>query len=126
MIIGIGSDIVSHERAEKLKWHEDPRVRSRLFSARELDISPSDLKKQLAFLSGRFAAKEAVLKCLGTGMIDGISLPEIEVLRDSAHRPIIVLSGQVKSMAFEKGVNNWHVSVSHTNSTTVAFVIAER
>jgi holo-[acyl-carrier protein] synthase len=125
MIIGIGSDIVSHERAEKLKWHEDPRVRSRLFSARELDLSPNNLQQKLAFLSGRFAVKEAVLKCLGTGMIDGISLPEIEVLKDSSHRPIIVLSGEVKNMAFENGINNWHVSISHTNLNTIAFVIAE-
>lgn len=126
MIIGIGCDLVSHAITEKMKWHSDSKIKSRFFSSRELELVPTNLKQQISFLSGRFAVKEAVLKCLGTGMIDGMSLKEIEVLRDDSQKPILVLNGEVQKIALEKQITNWHITISHANSISTAFVIAER
>jgi holo-[acyl-carrier protein] synthase len=125
MIIGVGCDIVAHTTTEKMKWHTDLKIRSRLFSEIELIMFPSHPKQQLPFLAGKFAVKEAVLKCLGTGMIDGISLKEIEVLKDDLQRPRISLNGQVQQIALDKGITHWHLSISHTDANSIAFVIAE-
>jgi holo-[acyl-carrier protein] synthase len=126
MIVGIGCDIVSHDLTKKLNWAQNPKIRLRIFSDDELNTYPTHLEQQVAFLAVRFAVKEAVLKCLGTGMVDGISLKEIEVLSDNHNRPNIVLSGEVHKMALEKGITSWHLSISHAESNSVAFVIAER
>lgn len=125
MIIGIGCDIVDHKTTEKLKWYTDVKIRLRLFSANELGMFPSQLKQQIPFLAGRFAVKEAVLKCLGTGMIDGLSLSEIEILKDDLQRPILFLSGEVQKIALEKGITHWFLSLSHTELNSIAFVVAE-
>lgn len=125
MIIGVGCDIVGHSLTVKLKWHSNQKARVRLFSAKELKLLPRKISLQVQFLSGRFAVKEAVLKCLGTGIIDGISLREIETLKDKRNRPIIVLNGRVKKMAIEKKISHWHVSISHTDLHSIALVIAE-
>jgi len=126
MIFGIGCDIVSHATIEKMKWHSDAKIRARLFSLDELKLLSTDLKEQISFLAGRFAVKEAVLKCLGTGMIDGISLKEIEVLRDDRQRPVLNLSGEVQKISLAKGITHWYLTLSHTDSNSIAFVIAER
>jgi holo-[acyl-carrier protein] synthase len=125
MIIGIGCDIVEHSVTEQLKWHLDLKTRQRFFSLQEIDLHRNRINASVKFLSGRFAAKEAVLKCIGTGMEDGISLTDIEILSDKRGKPTIILKGDIKNISEEIGINLWHVSITHSSSCSMAFVIAE-
>jgi holo-[acyl-carrier protein] synthase len=124
MVIGIGCDIIDHELTKRLDWALNERVQERIFSKSELQLSSGQQIER--FLSGRFAAKEAVLKCLGSGMKDGIALTDIHVLQTSAGQPFIQVEGKVKEMADSMGIVNWFISISHTNNTSCAFVIAEK
>jgi holo-[acyl-carrier protein] synthase len=124
MIAGVGCDIVEHELTSKLGWDKNPALLSRIFCEQERDqISPN---KAIKFLSGRFAAKEAILKSLGTAMEDGISLTEILVLKDDKGKPVVVLNGELKKIAQEMGISAIHLSISHSLSYSIAYAVAER
>ncbi|WP_396157725.1 holo-ACP synthase [Flavobacterium sp.] len=124
MIISIGCDIVDHSLIKKLKWNSDLEKQKRCFSQKEIDLYISH--KQSNFISGRFAVKEAVLKCLGIGMEDGISLKDIETLQLENGKPRIELFGEVKKLSDSIGINSWHVSISHSANFSTAYVIAEK
>lgn len=123
MIIGIGTDIVQHKITELLKWDTDIEIQTRLFSNAEISLCSQ--ANVVQFLSGRYAAKEAILKCLGIGMIDGISMPDIEILQDEAKKPLIQLKGSVLEIAKQLSIQKWHISISHSPDYSLAFVIAE-
>ena len=124
MIAGVGCDIVEHELTSKLGWDKNPALLSRIFCEQERDqINPS---KDIKFLSGRFAAKEAILKSLGTAMEDGISLTEILVLKGEKGKPVVVLNGELKKIAQEMGISTIHLSISHSISYSIAYAVAER
>jgi holo-[acyl-carrier protein] synthase len=123
MIVGIGCDIVDHSTTEQLEWESDPKALQRIFSQPELNLYYK--KRNLKFLAGRFAAKEAVLKCIGTGMRDGISLTDIQILPDHLEKPIIKLTGEVEKISDQMSINLWHVSITHSLNCSIAFVIAE-
>lgn len=123
MIIGIGCDIVNHERIEKLNWPSDLDVQHRILSDEEYQLYLDT--KNVEFLAGRFAAKEAVVKCLGTGMDDGISLTNIQILKTIAGAPQVVIIGPEMEIVKLKGIKSWHVSITHTVGFSMAFVIAE-
>jgi holo-[acyl-carrier protein] synthase len=124
MIIGIGCDVVDHELTKNLNWTSDLELQKRYFSKKEIQLY--DFQKSLNFLAGRFAVKEAVLKCLGLGMQDGFSLTEIQTLRLENGQPKLKLFGAVKKFADNLGINSWHVSISHSLNCSIAYVIAER
>jgi holo-[acyl-carrier protein] synthase len=123
MIVGIGCDVVEHNITQSLHWASNLRRRQRIFSVEELELSTAYNTDR--FISGRFAAKEAVLKCLGTGMKDGISLKDIQVLQTEAGKPIIQIKGKIEKIARRLGIASWHISISHTTNSSTAFVIAE-
>lgn len=123
MIIGIGCDILEHHAAKQLEWETDNIVLKRILSSNELELYQS--KKNIEFIAGRFAAKEAVLKSIGTGMQDGVSLTDIEILQSKLGRPEISLTGKVKRISKKLGVNKWHLTITHSMSHSIAFVIAE-
>jgi holo-[acyl-carrier protein] synthase len=123
MIIGIGCDIVEHRITEDLGWLSDNNTLRRIFSEKELELNKAN--KTNRFISGRFAAKEAVLKCLGTGMKDGISLADIEVLQTENGKPFILTKGEVGKIIIQLGIDQFHLSISHTSYCSIAFVIAE-
>lgn len=124
MIIGIGSDVVdARVNAESLKGLPGQRFLQRVLSDEEMTLYRSDSAER--FVAGRFAAKEAVLKCLGTGMQNGISLKDISIERSDAGQPTVHVRGSVKLIAENLGINKWHVSISHSPSCTIAYVVAE-
>ncbi len=123
MIIGIGCDIANFNIAEELNWKTDKKLMSRVFSASELEIYYRHDK--LTYLTGRFAAKEAVLKCIGTGMYDGISMKDIEILQLKNGKPIIELRGEIKKISHDLGIKKWFISISHSTKSSMAYVIAE-
>jgi holo-[acyl-carrier protein] synthase len=123
MIIGIGCDIVNHDITKKLDWEFDTQTLRRFFSPKELALYETN--KSVKFLAGRFAAKEALLKCLGTGICDGVSLTDIEILQLENGRPNIAVYGGVKEGADKMGITFWHVSITHSVGSSTAFVMAE-
>lgn len=124
MIIGIGSDIVEHNTILKLRWDVAVDLQKRVFSPKELGLYA--MSPTLNFLAGRFAVKEAVLKCLGTGMEDGISLTDIQTLKSKNGSPILKIEGETKKIADKMKIDSWHVTLSHSSNLSLAFVIAER
>lgn len=123
MIIGIGCDTVDHDLTKDLDWGSDAKTLQRFFTRKELDLYNKN--KAIRFLAGRFAAKEVLLKCLGTGICDGLSFTDIQILQLEDGRPIIEIWGEVRANADRLGVAKWHISITHALNSSMAFVIAE-
>lgn len=121
MITGLGVDIVEIERmAAALERH--PQMRARLFSETEQAYCEGRNRPEIHYAL-RFAAKEAVLKALGTGF-SGMKFTDVEVLRDAGGRPTPRLSGRAAEVAEEIGVRELHLSLSYTHTTAVASAVA--
>ena len=76
-------------------------------------------------LAARFAAKEAALKALGTGWSEGVGWTDVEVVRDAIGRPGLMVTGKAAEIAAGRGIEAWHVSLTHTGTHAMASVIAE-
>lgn len=120
MIVGIGTDLVENRRLEG--WLSKPNLLAKYFTKRELDDVGSSSHAS-ASLAARFAAKEAFGKALGTGL-RGISLKEIETLRDVSGKPSLHLSGTASVLLEARGARA-HLSLSHEAAYSLAFVVLE-
>jgi holo-[acyl-carrier protein] synthase len=116
MIVGVGIDVADIARFER-SLARTPALRARLFTEAERDLP-------LRSLAARFAAKEALAKALGAPR--GLLWTDAEVRRAEDGRPSLHVSGTVASAAEARGVNHWHVSLSHDGGIATAVVIAER
>lgn len=121
MITGLGVDIVEIERM-KAALERTPRLKERLFSAEERAYCDARSRPEVHYAL-RFAAKEAVLKALGTGF-SGMRFTDVEVSRETTGRPVPKLSGRAAERAAELGVIEMHLSLSFTHSTAVASAVA--
>lgn len=117
-VTSVGVDLIEIERVEKAcrRWGE--KFKTRVFTPNELNLCGEDLY----CLASRFAAKEAVAKALGTG-IGPVSWKEIEILRDGAGKPLLKLSGRALAKAAELGIKGWSISLAHSRTLAIAFVI---
>ncbi len=121
MIVGLGVDIVEIERmAAALKRRA--RLKERLFSADERAYCDGRGRPEVHYAL-RFAAKEAVLKALGTGF-SGMRFTDVEVVREANGRPVPHLLGRAAERAAELGVIEMHLSLSFTHTTAVASAVA--
>ena len=122
-IVGHGIDLV--EIAEVQRWVEDPRdpLLPRCFTQQELD-EVSTGANRIEHLAGRFAAKEAVLKALGTGFGAGIAFSDVVIYREPGGRPHVKLLGGAAKAAAERQVEDWQLSISHTSWIAMASAIA--
>lgn len=93
------------------------------FTAKERSTSPLGAKR-IEYLAGRFAAKEAILKALGTQSSQGISRLDIEIQRLPSGQPSVVLHGACQKTAEKLGITQWLLSISHTSSYAAASAIA--
>lgn len=122
MIVGVGCDIIEIERiARAIKSESFIR---RVFTAEEAAYCQRRGQQAVASFAARFAAKEAVLKALGTGLREG-SLQEIAVDNDGLGKPLVQLSGHFAMLAKQLGVKNIQISLSHSRDFAVAYVIME-
>lgn len=121
MIIGTGLDLIEVRRIKKAM--ETRRFFTKNFSERELKLFESR-KDNAEVVAGNFAAKEAVLKCLGCGIFD-MPLIDIEVLRLETGQPYIALNGKAKDIAEKMGVTKIHISITHIVEFAAAQAIAE-
>lgn len=120
-IRGLGVDIVEIDRM-KAALARHPQMRGRLFSENEQMYCECRNKPEIHYAM-RFAAKEAVLKALGTGFA-GMRFKDVEVMRDESGRPQPILYGRAKEVAEERGVIEMHLSLSFTHTTAVASAVA--
>jgi holo-[acyl-carrier protein] synthase len=124
-IIGHGIDIVAIHRIASLFEHNAEDFLEAMFSPNEREEVESP-ETTTAFFAGRLAAKEAVVKALGTGFCDDIAWTDVEILRQSTGAPNVYLSGGALAVAQSLGVTRWLVSISHDESHAVASAIALR
>jgi len=121
VITGLGVDIVEIERMRDA-LERRPRMKERLFSAEERAYCDKRSRPEVHYAL-RFAAKEAVLKALGTGF-SGMRFTDVEVARETSGRPVPRLSGRAAERAAELGVVEMHLSLSFTHTTAVASAVA--
>ena len=122
-ILGHGIDIVETGRIRKLIEQHGAHFLDRVFTQSEQDYCNMSKKRTLEHYAGRFAAKEAVLKVLGTGWRGGIAWTDIEVVKESSGQPRIVLTGECLRIAVDRGIAHWHVSISHIETHATASAI---
>jgi holo-[acyl-carrier protein] synthase len=119
MKLATGVDLIEIARIDEVVSRHGKYYLERVFTPAELEYCG----KRAESLAGRFAAKEAVAKALGTG-IGNVSWKEIEILGDEHNAPRLILHGMAESKARELGFTTWSVSISHSQSHSVAFVVA--
>ena len=113
-----GVDMIEVERIERAMARHGPRFAARFFTEQELAYCDGRAER----LAGRFALKEAVAKALGTGIGD-VSWTEIEVICDGKGKPELALHGRACALAEERGLDQWSISLSHTEEYAVGFVV---
>lgn len=123
-IVGHGIDIIDLEDFERLLETSGSHLIARSFTDDEVTTAGTG-PKRAARLAARFAAKEAVLKSLGTGWVSGISWKDIEVVTSDVGAPSIAVTGGVARLAETRGVVRFHVSLGHSRRSVIASVIAE-
>lgn len=122
-VIAIGTDIIECSRiATMIEKHGDVFL-SRVFTAGEIEYSENK-KSSYQHFAGRWAAKEAVLKALGTGWSQGIQWTDVEVIRHPEGSLSVQLHGRGAEVAGELGIHRILLSISHTRDYAVAFATA--
>lgn len=123
-IKGIGTDIVRISRIDRLLREYPHSFAERILHQNELRLLKKH-KSPKAFLAKRFSAKEAVAKALGTGIAKGVTFQDIEISNNEFGQPIVTLHGKTLEIAEEKGVKNYHVSLSDEKSYAIAYVVLD-
>jgi len=121
-IIGAGTDIIEIERIKQAYERSGDRFLERVFTPGERSFCDAR-RDRFSCYAARFAAKEAVLKALGTGLA-GCSFVDVEVSRPGGGRPEVTLHGAAAETAKEKGIASILISISHNRESAVAFAIA--
>ncbi|MBO4473503.1 MAG: holo-ACP synthase [Clostridiales bacterium] len=122
-----GVDIVSVDRIRRSLERSGEAFLRRVCTEQEIALMGSGNEARRAeFLAGRFAAKEAISKALGTGFgVLGVALTDMEILREESGAPYVVLHGKVRAVYEEKGGKNVSISISHDGGMAVAFCTIE-
>ena len=119
MKLATGVDLIEIARIEVVLSIQGNAWLERIFTPAELEYCG----KRAESLAGRWAAKEAVAKALGSGIGD-VSWQEIEILGDEQKAPRLMLHGNAEKKAKELGLTNWSVSISHNQSHSVSIAVA--
>jgi holo-[acyl-carrier protein] synthase len=118
-----GIDLVDFPRIEQMTARHGQSFLDRIFTAPEQKYA-NDNKNGIEKLAGRFAAKEAILKLLGTGWRGKIAWTDIEIINNEAGQPQVKLTGRVKEIADSLGVGDISVSITHTANFAIASAAA--
>ena len=120
--VGLGVDIVEIARMKAI-LERTPSFARKVYSEEERAYCEGKALPEVHFAT-RFAAKEAVVKALGTGFSEGIGVRDVEVRRTSKGKPYVVLSGRAKEVARRLGVRELPLSLSYTHTEAVACALA--
>ncbi|MHC4945963.1 MAG: holo-ACP synthase [Planctomycetota bacterium] len=126
MIIGTGVDIIELDRIGRLV--DQKPFPEKLFSPEEIEaVRTGELEGQrvVSRLAGLFAAKEAVMKALGTGWARGVAWVDISISHTPQGQPFVTLSGKAAEIADSMGVKKAHISISHCKTHAVAHAVLE-
>ncbi len=118
-----GIDLVDCPRIEQMLERHGERFLDRVFTPAE-QKQANEVKNRIEKLAGRFAAKEAVLKRLGTGWRGKIAWTDIEVVNNPLGKPVVTISGEVKRIADEMKISEINLSISHTANFVMASAMA--
>jgi holo-[acyl-carrier protein] synthase len=118
-MLSVGVDMAEIPRIRRAleRWGE--RFLRHVFTPAEVAYCRGRVRE----LAARFAAKEAISKALGTGLVE-VSWTEMEVLADQRGKPTVALHGKARARAQALGLDEWAISLTHTDTTAVAFVVA--
>ena len=122
-IIAHGIDLVDFPRIEQMIERHGERFLDRVFTAAEQAYAGRH-RNSVEKYAGRFAAKEAILKLVGTGWRGKIAWTDIEVTNNAAGRPEVTLSGEVKEIAERMGISQISISITHTANFAIASAVA--
>ena len=123
-IVGIGTDIVECLRIARMIERHGELFLNRVYTPDEIEYC-SSRKAATQHYAGRWAAKEAVLKAMGTGLAGGIVWQDMEIRNDSAGRPILALGGVAREKFEELGARRVMISISHCHTHATALAVAE-
>jgi holo-[acyl-carrier protein] synthase len=125
VILGLGIDVIEVKRVEASLARFADRFEKRVFTAAEREYCRARKTKAAESFALRWAAKEAVAKAMGTGIRGGVDFADIEVAADRLGRPSIRLHGGAAAAAKKRGIEIFHVSLTHEGDLAVAFAVAE-
>ncbi len=124
MIVGLGLDIAEIDRIEAAITRHGAPILERLYTPAEVAYCESH-RNNFERYAGRFAAKEAAMKALGTGWRRGVRWRDIEIIREPSGKPSLALRGAAKQIADGLGVKNISVTITHSGNLALAEVIFE-
>jgi holo-[acyl-carrier protein] synthase len=124
MIVGLGMDITEVDRMAAAIARRGRPFLQRVFTPTEIAYCEKHRNRAERF-AGRFAAKEAAMKALGTGWACGVRWIDIEVVREPSGKPTLKLSGASRAIADRLGVKNIAVTITHDGNTALAQVVFE-
>jgi holo-[acyl-carrier protein] synthase len=124
-IVGIGTDIVECLRIGRMIDEHGEAFLMRIYTKREIRYCQAR-KRATEHFAAHWAAKEAIVKCLGTGWRRGPSWTDLEVRLDRQGRPRVLLCGAAKDIAQQLGVVDIHLSLSHCRAYATAYAMAIR
>jgi holo-[acyl-carrier protein] synthase len=124
-IVAHGIDLVDFPRIEEMVNRHGKRFLNKVFTATEQAYAEAN-KNGIEKLAGRFAAKEAILKLMGTGWRGKIAWTDIEIVNNPAGQPEVTVCGEVERIAKKLGIKHISVSITHTANFAIASAVALR
>ena len=122
-IVGIGTDIIECPRIGRMIEQHGELFLNRVYTEREIRYCQSK-KHAIERFAGRWAAKEAILKAIGTGWSKGICWTDLEVRNLPSGAPQVLVRGGAKDAAVERGIGDILISISHCRTYATAYAIA--
>ena len=122
-IVAHGIDLVDFPRIKEMVEQHGKRFVNRVFTATEQAYAEAN-KGRMEKLAGRFAAKEAILKLMGTGWRGKIAWTDIEIVNNPTGQPEVKLSGEVEKIANRLGIKHISISITHTANFAIASAVA--
>ncbi len=124
MIVGLGIDIIEVSRMKRTIERYEKRFLNHVFADSEQDEAPAGAG-MASYYAGRWAAKEAVAKALGTGIGERCGWHDVRVVRGTLGKPMIELHGAAAATAADQGIEHVHISISHERHLACASAVAE-
>lgn len=125
MIVGIGVDVIEVERIERVLGRQGDAFLRHVFTAAEQLKVPENTAAAASYYAGRWSAKEAVAKALGTGIGEACGWRDIDIIRWPSGQPSVTLSGAAAKTAESRGIKKIHLTISHEKRIACASAVAE-